>query len=185
MWLLKVYWSHGLISGRTLCFTDMANTSVVPDLAMPTEAWVLAPNARGTFDIIWSCAQTAALCAWVSICVNVPAPDYGNLDLLRDKFHFILLTLLGPELVFMLAFFQFQLARASVKQFRDDGYTNWSLRHAFYADMGGIHVQHRAWKRFPVNAKQLHYLVTRGHMAYPEITLKEIEARGKTDGFAR
>jgi hypothetical protein len=164
---------------------NMANNSLVPDLDMPSAAWVPAPNTRGTFDIIWSCAQTTALCAWVSICVNVPAPDYGNLDLLRDKFHFILLTLLGPELVFMLAFTQFQSARASVKQFRDDGYPNWSLRHAFYADMGGIHVKHRAWKRFPVNAKQLHYLVTHGHMVYPEITLKEIKARGKTDGLAR
>jgi hypothetical protein len=124
-------------------------------------------------------------CAWVSICVNVSAPNSRQHDLLRDKFYFILLTLLGPGLVFMLAITQFQSARASVKQFRNEGYTNWSLTHAFYADMGGIHVQHRAWKSFPVNAKQLHYLVTRGHMVYPEVPLKEIKARGKTDGLSR
>ena len=126
-----------------------------------------------------------ALCAWVSICVNIPSPDYRDWDLLRDKFHFVLMTLLGPELVVMLAFTQYQAARASVEQFKAAGFADWTIVHAFYADMGGISVQPVSWKRFPVNAKQLHYLIIRGHMEYPRISRREIEARGKADETAK
>lgn len=147
--------------------------------------WQPGCNTRGTWDIIWTCTQTIALCAWVAVCPNIPAPDHGPWALYIDKFYFFLLTLLGPEFIFFLAFGQFQSAVTSRKLFHEMGYMDWSLTHGFYADMGGIHVQPSGWKRFPVNSRQLHYLIKRGYMEYPKIAKKDIFAAGKIDGLAR
>ncbi|KAI9894871.1 MAG: hypothetical protein M1814_000091 [Vezdaea aestivalis] len=155
-------------------------------MAALTQGWNPGPNTRGTFDIIRTCIQTVILCGWTSICVNVP--DLGNgrqFDLILDKFRFVMLTFLGPELVFLLAFGQYQSARASVKQFKASGFDDWTLTHAFYADMGGIRVRDKDWKKFPVNAKQLHYLVSHKYLTYPKIPMWEIKARAKVDGLAR
>ena len=143
------------------------------------------PANRSIYDIILSCAQTAVLCAWVSVCVNVPCLSSARLDILRDKVYFGLLTLLGPELVFLLALGQYQCARASVRDFHLSGHKQWTATHAFYADMGGIVVQPVSWKRFPVNAKQLLYLIDKGYLEYPTITVEEIKARSKVDGLSR
>lgn len=152
---------------------------------MASQGWVSTPNVRGTFDIIWTCVQTIVLCAWTTICPNIPAPDDGPWELFRDKFHFALATFLGPEWIFMIAFLQLQSARTSVDMFSRSGYSDWTTTHGFYADMGGILVQPPGWKSFPVNARQLHYLVTNNHMEYPKLSTKEIKGRGKMDGMAR
>lgn len=147
--------------------------------------WVHEPNGRGTFEILWTCIQTVVLCAWVSVCVNIPAPGFGAWDVVRDKFHFVLLTLLGPEIVIIIAYGQYLSAKSSVAQFGASNYKNWTMIHAFYADMGGIIVRPPDWKQFPVDTKQLHYLVTRDYMDFPDLTTEEIQARGKTDKLAR
>lgn len=154
----------------------------------PLHPWVGECNSRGIYNIVWSCAQTIFLCAWVSVCVNIPAPGRGRWDIARDKFHFVLLTLLGPEIVLLLAFGQYRSARESLRLFRDDKegrFADWTLTHSFYADMGGIRVQPQFWPQFPVNAKQLHYLVTKDYMDYPRIPKEQIEARGNADYLAK
>lgn len=148
-------------------------------------SWQSSPNSRGSFDIIWSCLKTIALCAWVSVCINVPTSERRSGEHVRDKFHFVLLTLSGPELIFMLAFGQYLSARRSVKSFADLGYKEWTLTHAFYADMGGIVIQPRGWKAFPVNAEQVYYLVSRGYMRLPQLSREQIRARAKLDRLAR
>lgn len=157
--------------------------------------WYSPQNERGTSDILWSCGQTMALCAWVSVCVNVPRPEVSRRGLfkarglLRDKFNFVLLMLLGPEIVFLLAYGQRRAARISAKQFvdpeRHEAFKGWTITHAFYANMGGIHVQPRDDKRFPVNAKQLIFLVDGGYMNVPKITEQDIEDRSKAGSLGR
>lgn len=154
-------------------------------MASITQGWVPGPNTRGTFDILKTCVQTIILCSWSSICVNVPAPDYGDFDLTRDKLHYALLNIFGPDFMFMVSFIQYQSARDSVERFKASGHEGWTISHGFYADMGGIHVRDPNWKSFPVNAHQLHYLVSRGYLPYPEIERREIKARGKLDGLSR
>lgn len=163
----------------------MASNITTLALESAMVGWQPMCNSRGTWDIIWTCVQTMVLCAWVSVCVNVPAPDGGPMDRYTDKFFFVLLSLLGPELIFLLAFGQYHTANTSKRLFQELGHLDWSITHSFYADMGGIHVQPKGWKRFPVNAKQLHYLVRNGYMQYPDIKKWEIEARSKVDGLAR
>ncbi|KAF2159257.1 hypothetical protein M409DRAFT_30263 [Zasmidium cellare ATCC 36951] len=161
------------------------NSSLTSHGTTQATGWTPSPNVRGTFDIIWTCLQTIALCAWTSICVNLPSQYDGSSEIMRDKFNFLLLNLLSPDLVFLLAYLQLESARASVTRFRADGYHDWTVTHAFYADMGGFAVQAPNWKRFPVNARQLHYLVSKKYIEYPLIPLRDIKAKAKTDGLGR
>ena len=163
----------------------MRNSSLSANSSVISQGWIPGPTTRGTWDIIWTCAQTMALCAWVTMCVNVPSPDNVSVDLFRDKLHSSLMALLGPDLIVMLSLMQYQSARDSVEDFKAAGYADWTMVHAFYADMGGVSVKHADWKRLPVNAKQLHYLVVHGYMDYPMISLTEIEGRVKRDGVAK
>ena len=61
------------------------------------------------------------------------------------------------------------------------------MRNAFFADMGGFVLQPKKWKRFPINASQLHYLVSHKYIDYHRVHLseEEIDDRNKKDRFAR
>lgn len=98
--------------------------------------WVSQPDTRGTFGLAFSCAATVFLCSWSSVCVNIPSPDHIRWDLFCDKWHMFCLSLLGPEFIFMLALGQYVSARASVQAFHTLDHKDWTLKHAFYADMG-------------------------------------------------
>src|ERR1700761_339110 len=134
--------------------TESTNTTI--------RGWVSSPNGRGTADLLVSCAVTIFLCGWSSICVNLPPSDHGRWDMFWDKWHMFCLSILGPEFVFMLALGQYMRADASVKLFHDKGFRDWTIKQGFYAEMGGFVLKPRGWKQFPINAKQLLYLVERG-----------------------
>ncbi|OQO15271.1 hypothetical protein B0A48_00654 [Cryoendolithus antarcticus] len=152
-------------------------------LALPEAliGWQSPQSGRGTWDIIWSSLQTLTLCAWVSVRVSSASPTGGNWDILRDKLYFVLLTLLGPEFVLVLAFGQWQTARASLKDYQDAGYQSWTITHSFYADMGGVHVKSSDFPSCPANSKQLLYLLKRGYIDIPDVTETELEELGKSD----
>ncbi|KEF52211.1 uncharacterized protein A1O9_11838 [Exophiala aquamarina CBS 119918] len=93
--------------------------------------------------------------------------------------------MLGPEFIFMLALGQYVSARASVKAFHALEHKEWTMKHAFYADMGGIIFQPKEWNSFPINAAQLQYLVEKQYVDYPQIAKSEIDDKDKSDGLAR
>lgn len=163
----------------------MSGNSTVLDGSTATLGWVSQVNTRGSFDIIWSCLKTITLCAWIAVCINVPASKHRTWGHIRDKFYFVLLTLHGPELVLMLAWGQLDSARRSVRNFQRLGYKDWTITHAFYADMGGVVIQPTGWVAFPVDAAQLGYLIEHGYLEYPQISREEIRNRAKSDGLAR
>jgi hypothetical protein len=97
------------------------------------------------------------------------------------------LCVLGPEFIFQLALGQWESARRSVKTFKQSGYSKWTLKHAFFADMGGFILHPDDWVPFHINAKQLHYLVTAGYIPFSVVNLdlETIEDKNKGDVFAR
>lgn len=163
---------------------------------MTTLGWVRSPDGRGTLDIIWQCTVTIVLCCWSSLCVNVPTRGEGSILQLCDKFNLACLGILGPEFLFALALGQYESARRSVKEFESGGYKTWTMRHAFCADMGGfilqVPVQHVSADfpaahappliRFPIDAKQLYYLVKRKYIQFPAIAEEDI---AESDRLAR
>jgi hypothetical protein len=95
------------------------------------------------------------------------------------------LAFLGPEFIFQLALGQLVSARRSVKEFHASGHTSWSMTHAFYADMGGFILDVSDSTPFPIDAKQLHYLVMEDWVDFPKITREEIADKNKVNGLLR
>jgi len=87
----------------------------------------------------------------------------------------------------MLCLGQWSSARRSVKNFHEAGYTEWTIKHAFFADMGGFFIQplENDLPSFPLDAKQLYILVKDKYLDYPNLKEEEIEDRNKSGGLAR
>jgi hypothetical protein len=92
------------------------------------------------------------------------------------------LCFLGPEFIFQLALGQWESARRSVKTFKKSGYQRWTLKHAFFADMGGFILHSDDWVSFPVNSKQLHYFVTEGYIPFSAVNLDSETIEDKKQG---
>lgn len=150
--------------------------------------WVSQPNGRGTLDIIWSCLSTIIFCSWCVLCLNIPGPDEGEWRQLARKFKYLVLAIVFPELLLFSAFAQNSAARSSVERFEKLGFKTWTLRHAFYANMGGIMLEAPGYQAFPLNASQLCYLVEDKYVDFSEETVARIQKDirdKKSNGFTR
>lgn len=145
-------------------------------------------------DILVSCVATTLLCIWSSVCVNVPNQKYGAWDIARDKWHMLCLGSLAPENILLLALGQYSSALSTYDAFKASKFPSeyWTMRHAFFADMGGFILCPKDWTPFPIDGKQLHYLVTfnrRGtdekYLKFPEVLEETIKDRNKSSGLAR
>ncbi|CZT02216.1 uncharacterized protein RCO7_11055 [Rhynchosporium graminicola] len=147
-----------------------------------THGWASQPDSRGTLDIVWSSLLTVFLCTWTVLCLNLPARTDSYFKFMLRKLRWMLLATIGPEFVLSFAIGQWASANRSVKDFDDP---RWTMRHAFFADMGGFVLQPRESVPLPVNAKQLHWLVSHGYTSIPAIEQKDISDKSKADGFAK
>lgn len=96
-----------------------------------------------------------------------------------------LATLFAPEAICVTALGQYFSAYRSVNDFSAAGIDGWTMRHAFIADMGGFLFQTPDWVPFPINAKQLLWLIQNGHVITPQKEMVTILDKNKTDGFMR
>ena len=147
--------------------------------------WVGQPNSRGTFDIILSCFLTISLCTWTSLHLNIPASNEGQWRPILRKLRWMMLTLLGPEFVVAFAAGQRANARRTKTSVRGMGYSGWTLRHSFYANMGGFVLQARDSKPFPIHGLHVIYLLKEGYLNLPEITSQEISDKSKANILAK
>ena len=51
--------------------------------------------------------------------------------------------------------------------------------------MGGILLHTPGFPEFPVDAEQLHYLIDKKYIDYPDISKEDIDDKNKADGLAR
>jgi len=91
----------------------------------------------------------------------------------------------GPELVLAIAIGQFASARRSVNRFHNLGIQNWTLRHGFFAHMGGMLLQTKDCPPFLVNSRQLACLVEKKYLESPQITEDEIWDKSKADTMSK
>lgn len=61
----------------------------------------------------------------------------------------------------------------------------WTMKDAFFTDMGGFILHTRDQLPFPIDAKQLHYLVSKRYLELPELDHRVIEDKNKVDGLLR
>ncbi|KAA8900207.1 hypothetical protein FN846DRAFT_959244 [Sphaerosporella brunnea] len=148
--------------------------------------WVNQPNSRGTMDILWACLFTIFICTYVMLCLNVPATSEGMWRFIGRKLFWMGIALIGPEFVLTVASGQWNAARESVILFHESGYKQWTIRHGFFADMGGfLLVPSDGTPPFPIASKHLHWLVTHNYLEFPEVTKEEMEDKSKQDKFAK
>lgn len=124
-----------------------------------TWGWVSTPNTRGTIDILYGSLTTIYLCTWTSLCLNIPQSGTRRWRLALYKFRWQLFAIFFPEVLVATAAEQWLSARQSVREFAAMGIDEWTTRHGFFADMGGIKVAPPDIGPFPVDAQQLAYLV--------------------------
>lgn len=172
--------------------SNVSSTAADTVSGPPNRGWTSGSNGRGTIDIVYSCGVTMFLCSWSVLCLNVPSLEDSQSRQFRRRIYITALAFLGPEFLFQIALGQYLSARNSVKQFRESGIKTWTMTHAFYADMGGFVLRTRGWdqypegwEKFPVNAKQVHYLWTEGYIDFPRISKKDIRDKNKVDGVLR
>jgi hypothetical protein len=161
------------------------NNSTFSNVTAVVTGWVSGPNGRGTMDIVWGSLVTIFLCTWTAVCLNIPHPEDSNFKIVLRKAKWMFWACMGPELVLSVAIGQYASARRSVKRFHALGYSQWSLRHAFFADMGGFLLHPRDSTPFTVNSRQLAYLVQKKYLEYPTITAEEIWDRSKADTLSK
>lgn len=150
-----------------------------------TVGWTPAPSHRGTINLLWSCLSTVFLCTWTVLCLNVPARDDSFWVQIQRKAKWSLIAVFGPEILVSFAIGQWASARRSVAAFQELGYHGWTIRHAYYCDMGGFILHTKDFKAFPVNSVQIHWLVEKGYLEVPQIKAEEIVDKSKADIFAK
>lgn len=146
--------------------------------------WVDQPNTRGTIDIIWTCVVTIFLCTWTVLCLNVPARAESARTIFWRRVRWMAHAIAGPEFVLGFAAGQYENALQAVVTFRnldDVGQQKWTMRHAFFADMGGFMLHPRDSKPFPVNNQHLHWLISNHFMDFPQVESKDIWDKSKAN----
>lgn len=72
-----------------------------------------------------------------------------------------------------------------MKAFHALGYTSWTYRHGFYANMGGFELQPPNGAPFPINSKHIIWLMSRGYIEFPTISDEELLDKSKEDTVAK
>lgn len=117
--------------------------------------------------------------------MNVPDRTDTKLQILLRRAKWMFWAIVGPELVLSVAIGQRASARRSVRRFKALGHPQWTIRHGFFADMGGVLLQPRDSTPFLVNSRQIAYLVEHSYMPFPDISEAEIWDRSKADTLAK
>ncbi|MCJ1455871.1 hypothetical protein MMC28_006228 [Mycoblastus sanguinarius] len=151
-----------------------------------THGWVPPNSGRGTFDILSSCLLTIFLCCWTSVCVNIPATTESKLERFLDKAKLAAVGILGPDFLCIIAIGQYESAKRSLNDFHKAGFEKWTIRQAFFADMGGFLLTTPDEEEpQPLNGELLLALIRKGYVSYPEFDEAAIDDKNKFDGLAR
>ena len=149
------------------------------------QGWTASPDGRGTVSIIWSCLITTFLCCWSVLVINLPGPESTQWSIITRKLFLLGLCAAAPEIIFQVAVGQWLSAMKSKGLFHRSGYSDWTLRHSFFIDMGCLHLRCPDQSPFPINSRQLHYVMTKEYVAYPSIEENQIRDKNKVDGTLR
>ncbi|KAH7034330.1 hypothetical protein B0J12DRAFT_713599 [Macrophomina phaseolina] len=150
--------------------------------------WTSGPDGRGIFDIIWNSVVTMFLCSWTVLCLNLPPDSFNDWLWATQKLLMTGLVFIGLEFLFQLAIGQWLSATHSVKQFRSLSHNKWTMKHAFFADMGGyVFDVPGEIARFPLTTRKVYYLVHKGYVDIEDVLVepKVIADRNKSDGITR
>ncbi|KAI1325819.1 hypothetical protein F5Y16DRAFT_376857 [Xylariaceae sp. FL0255] len=150
--------------------------------------WVSSTGTRGSIDILSSSIMTIALCTWSTICLDIPSHEASRsgLNIHTRKIMWTVLGILCPEYIMFMSLYQRTSAQRTVAQFHKLGHSCWTVKHAFFADMGGFQIQSKAGGAPTIiNGVQLVSLVRDGYVECPKVAAQEIWDRSKANNPAK
>lgn len=109
----------------------------------------------------------------------------SRLGYLKNKLQWMLFALVFPHVIAAISLEQWVSALQCVEDLAKLGYKQWTVRNAFFANMGGFMLESPDFPRFPIDGQQLGYLVEKKYIPFPEVAEKVIWDKNKADGFAR
>lgn len=149
------------------------------------QGWVEQPDFRGSFDIITTCTTTVFICTYSMLVLNLPAPKEPPIRHIGRRILWMCIGIFGPEFPLTFAAGQWSRAKQSTKDFVEAGHKSWTMRHAFFADMGGFVLKPQEGPAFPINGRQLLWLVTKKKIELPPITMEELWDKSKQDKIVK
>ncbi|KAF7955128.1 uncharacterized protein EAE97_000387 [Botrytis byssoidea] len=156
----------------------MSNSTV---LATPLQGWTNSPDYRGTMNIVLSCTFTIFICVWSVLCVNIGPHGESTWAKIYRKLKLAGLCILGPDFLLLLTIGQWESARSSCRKFKERGIDNWSMRHSFYADMGGFAIQTGEGVTWPLDANEILYLIEKEWIKGPVISTQFVLDKNEID----
>ncbi|KAL9589377.1 MAG: hypothetical protein Q9203_001842 [Teloschistes exilis] len=137
----------------------------------------------------------------------MPITKEFKYTVLRRKLALTALGILGPEIILEMAMNQWVRARQCVRDFNSEDLEQsqtysqdhqrgnatekgsakevWTMKMAFFVDMGGLRLQTRNCEPFPLDARQPLYLVRKGHIQQPVFKPRMIDDENKVDVLLR
>jgi len=138
------------------------------------------PYGRGTSDILLSCLFTLLICTWTVQHTYVPASNEKWYWVSFRKFRVMAITIIAPEMLIGAAIGEYLLAKKSVTDAKDKG---WTKTHGFFALMGGFRAkvvyEDRSSDLLPINSYGILALKNSAQI-YP-ITKDDINDKSKAD----
>ena len=119
--LTLVYVFHGFQSHAaplTSLLTESSSNATVTVLS--NSACICPANQRSIWDILWSCLATIFACSWVSVHLNIPAPNESSCRIFFRRLELMFWAVIGPEMIIVWAFRQWLGARHLEKLYRGE-----------------------------------------------------------------
>ncbi|KAF4965154.1 hypothetical protein FSARC_7021 [Fusarium sarcochroum] len=158
----------GIVEKQVSKYLKTDNHDALSTIIAPS--FVGNPEFRGTMTIIWSCIITLIACLYTALHLNVPG-DTKALPMLREKFKWVVIGLVAPEVVLYLASSQFLDARRLSQELTllwrqqhepnsdsimlgdlDDSIKKedpcFDIKYGFFVIMGGLEVDVRKFEHF-------------------------------------
>ena len=148
--------------------------------------FVPEPRGRGTCGILWTCLTTLFLCTWTVQHLNVGSLNESRWRKSLRKTKWMTITLIAPEYTTVLALHQYLQARRTVATMQSlPDYGWWTMKHSYYALMGGLIVQTPEDTCYRFNCNDLCWLQQKTVIALPHVTIEDIRDRSKADGLTK
>jgi hypothetical protein len=141
---------------------------------------------RSTLELVWGCLLTNFACVWTALHLNIPAKNEGRWVQLRRKLKWMFVTIFFPEYLVIISLSDWWLARLDTRIMHKNGYTNWTITHAFFANMGGLVLEYdRGTEGIAIHGRALFMLLEGNYLKLPSLSKEEIEDRSKADYFVK
>ncbi|KIL68564.1 hypothetical protein M378DRAFT_71426 [Amanita muscaria Koide BX008] len=144
-------------------------------------------SCRTLPSLLSSCASVVFLCTWATLHLDVPdEPDEPFHKGLRRRFGWTIGALVAPELILFVAMCEWASScnhlSGMIEKYPKCG---WTETHALFADMGGFCLIKPDGSRKSLRKGDFFQLVMKGTIDVPNISLKEIQDKSKSDHVAK